>query len=431
MKIILFLLSLLCGTGAALAQTDIYIRGSGKLFPIALPQLCVQGGESGANREIPRLIARDLDLSGFFEVLNAGSYVEAPGKCAGPDGFAYSDWSVIGAEGLVRGIVSAASQGTIRVQMFLHDVQKQRVVLGKEYTGDESQVPRMAHKFANEIMKFFTGQSGIFGSQISFSSRVGRFKELFVMDMDGGNVRQLTNDKSLAISASWERSGRSLIYTSYFRRVPDLFMVDSGTRRVSQLTANSDLEIGARFSHDGSKLVAAVSQAADSDIVLLNSRGQVVRRLTTGNGAIDVSPDWSPDDSRIVFCSNRSGGPQIYVMNADGSNVHRISHVNANYCTSPRWSPKGGRIAFVCRADSGFQLFTSDADGGNALQLTSYGNNEDPDWSPDGRYLVFSSTLGKRQGFSLAMIRADGGNLKQLTFSRGGDFQPNWGPVPE
>ncbi len=429
MKNILIAIFSLLSASLASAQTDIYIRGAGKLFPIALPQLCLQVGDSAASREIPRIIARDLELSGYFEVLNPGSYVETPGKCAGPDGFAYSDWSVIGAEGLVRGVITATSQGTLTAQLYLHDVQKQRIVFGKEYEGDESQVPRIAHKFANEIMRFFTGKAGIFGTQISFSSRIGRFKEIFVMDMDGSNVRQLTDEKSLALSASWDRSGKSLIYTSYRRRMPDLFTLDIASRRSRQITTGSDLEIGARFSHDGTKLLTSVSQSQDSDIVLINSQGQVVRRLTSQNGAIDVSPDWSPDDSKVVFCSNRSGGPQIYVMDASGANAHRISFVSSSYCTSPRWAPEGDKIAFVCRADSGFQIFVTDPQGANPLQLTSVGDNEDPDWSPDGRYLVFATTFGKRQGFSLALMRSDGSNMKQLTSARGGDYQPSWGPV--
>ena len=429
MKITQIIFSIVLTLPAMLnAQTTLTIKGSGRLFPIAVPQLCVESGESAANRDIPKILSKDLDISGFFEVLNSNSYIESPGKCAPPDGFAYSDWSVIGAEGLVRGVVTS-THGGIKVQLFLHDVQKQRMVLGKEYEGDESQLPKMAHKFANEVMKFFTGESGVFGTEISFSSKVGRFKELYVMDMDGSNVRPLTNDKSLAVSASWDPFGKQLIYTSYRLRTPDLFSIDVSSRRVVQLTRNPDMELGARYSRDGSKLLASVTEAQDSDVVVMNTSGKIIQRLTSPNGAIDVSPAWSPDNSKIVFCSNRSGGPQIYVMGADGSAPHRISFVNSSYCTSPRWSPKGDRIAFVCRADAGFQMFVVDPDGGNALQLTSIGSNEDPDWSPDGRYLVYSTTAGRTGAYNLALMKSDGSSIKQLTSSRGGDFQPSWGPL--
>lgn len=413
---------------SALAQTDIFVKGSGKLFPIAVPQLCLAFGATSAAKDIPRIIGRDLDLSGYFEVLDPGTYIETPGKCAEAENFAYSDWSIIGAEGLVRGTVSYDGI-KVTAKLYLHDVQRQKVVLGKEYEGDGSQIARIAHKFANEIMRFFTGEPGVFGTQIAFSSKVGRFKELFVMDMDGSNIRQITNDKALSMAASWHPGGRILVYTSYRQRLPQLFQIDLSERRPIPITRPGLLDLGAKFSRLGNRLLVSHTEGNDSDIVLMDLKGTIIRRLTKPNQAIDVSPDFSPDESRIVFCSNRGGNPQIYTMDIDGSNVKRISFATSNYCTSPKWSPKGDKIAYVCRADGGFQIFTANPDGSEALQLTSIGNNEDPDWSPDGRYLVFGTTFGKGYVTSLAMMRADGSSMRQLTSSRIGDSEPAWGPV--
>jgi TolB protein len=401
MKRIVLTATLLFLCSGAWAQTKLTVRGAGKLYPIALPQLCLRSGQSDAVKEIPAVMARDLELSGYFNVIDPNAYIETPGKCTGPDDFAYSDWSVIGVDGLVRGVVEAEGART-KVQLYLNDVQIRKVVLGKEYEGDAGQMRRIGHRFANEIIKFFTGQAGVFGTQIAFVGKVGRFKELFVMDMDGSNVRQLTNDSGLAISNS---------------------------RKLRQVTAGPGLEIGAKFNGDGSQLLVSRTLDRSSEIVSMNTGGTVLKRVTSSTGVIDVSPDWSPDYSRIVFCSNRGGGPQIYTMNADGSAVKRISYVSSSYCTSPKWAPKGDRVVFVCRADRGFQIFTANSDGSNPLQLTSYGNNEDPDWSPDGRYIVFATTFGKGPTPSIAMMTSDGGNIQQLTFSRSGDSEPVWGPV--
>lgn len=407
------------------AQTDIFIKGSGKLYPIALPQLCLKSGESDAVREIPRTIGRDLDISGYFEVLNQNSFIESPGKC-NPESFAYSDWSVIGTEGLVKGTVSI-EDGEMIVALYLHDVQQQRIVLAKEYRGHRSHAVKIAHRFANEIMRFFTGQYGIFGTRIAFSSRIGRFKELFVMDMDGSNIRQLTDDKGLAVSAAWNPEGTRLVYTSYRKRVPELFLLDVESRRISQITRSRELELGPEFSPDGSFL-AALSKGAHSDIVKISSSGAIERFVTRSHNIIDVSPVWSPDGAEIAFCSNRAGGPQIYKMDASGRNVKRISYVNSSYCTSPAWSPRGDRIAYVCRAERGFHLFTSRPDGKDAIQLTSYGSNEDPSWSPDGNYLTFASTFGRGSTYHIAIIKADGTNLKQITTGKTSDMHPAWGP---
>ncbi len=415
-------------SATAHAQTDLYVRGAGRLIPIALPRLCLKSDERGPDGEISDVIAKDLDLSGYFEVLDQKGYIETPGKCDAPESTVFSDWTVLGAEGLVKGEVDLDGS-RLHVRMYLLDVQKGAVVMGKEYDADSDQMRLVAHKFANEIMRYYTGIAGVFGTRISFSSRVGRFKELFVMDLDGANLTQLTNERGLALSSAWDPSGTKLVYTSFRNRVPDLFILDVDSKKSTQLTKTQDLEIGGHFVNE-SQLLTSRTEGADSDIVLVDLDGKVIRRLTPPNRAIDVSPVPSPDGSRVAFCSNRGGGPQIYIMGIDGSNPTRASFVTSNYCTSPAWSPTGDKIAYVCRADGNFQIFVSDPDGSNAVQLTSSGTNEDPEFSPDGRYIVFStSSFG--DGRSVAIMRTDGTSIKQLAHTRGGDFEPAWGPMPK
>lgn len=419
----------------AFAQTEINVRGSGRLIPIAVPAVC-SGDRPEIGAELGEVIRRDLELSGYFEVMNPSRFIESPIKCTGQSGFAYSDWSVIGAEGLSRGVATVSggdgsngAPASFNVQFFLHDVQRQKVLVGKEYGGDLSQVRKAGHRFANEIMRYFTGEPGIFGTQIAYSGRVGRFKELFVMDLDGANKRQLTNDRGLAVSPAWNSGGTALVYTSYRNRIPDLFTLALGTGAVRQITRGTALEIGAKFMPGDNSIVTSRSQGDESDIVVMSMDGTVTQRLTQPNSAIEVSPVLSPDGESLLFVSNRSGGPQIYRMPATGGEARRLSFVQSNYCTSPAWSPLNDKIAFVCRADSGFNLFVSNTDGSNPMQLTTGGDNEDPDFSPDGRYLVFATTTFRRNIFSLAMIRTDGSGLRQLTDSRSGDFEPTWSRV--
>jgi TolB protein len=429
MKKFLALISLvLVSVGSASAQTDLYVRGAGRLIPIAIPQLCNQGEGVDPAVEIPATMRRDLDISGYFEVLEPKGFIETAGKCGPPETTVFSDWSTIGSEGLVKGKVSVEGRRVV-AQLYLLDVQKQQIVLAKEYQGDAAQARMIAHRFANDILKYYTGFAGVFGTEIAFSSRIGRFKELFVMEMDGSNVRQLTNERALAMSASWDLSGTRLVYTSFRNRIPDLFIMNVASKSTKQITRTTELEIGGHFLGND-RILASRTEGGDSDIVLLSTDGVIQRRLTPPNRAIDVSPVPSPDGKEVVFCSNRGGGPQIYKMGIDGSNPRRISFVNSNYCTSPAWAPAGGKIAFVCRADGNFQTFVSDVNGENVLQLTSSGSNEDPDFSPDGRYLTFSSTYFGG-GYNIAIMRTDGTSIKQVSKARGGDFEPTWGPLPE
>ncbi len=426
-KLLLLLVILI--SQSAIAQTDLSVKGSGRLFPVALPKLCISGPAGEAANEIVEVVTRSLTVSGFFEVLNPNSFIESPSNCSIKDGFAYSDWSVIGAEGLVKGIVTA-STNQIKIQLYLHDVQKGLAVLGKEYSGDLNYAKQIGHRFSNEIVKFFTGEDGVFGSQIVFASKIGRFKELFVLDMDGSNIRQLTQDRGLAVSPSWHPDGNKILYTSYRNRVPDIFEFDLKRGSFAQLSRGIALELGAEYDVAGKNILMSRTQDGESDIVLINHDGTILKTLTNRNGAIDVSPTWSPDGSKIAFCSNRGGGPQIYIMNSDGSNSKRISFVSSNYCTSPAWSPLNDKIAFVCRADRGFQLFVSNIDGSDPLQLTSNGNSEDPSWAPNGKYLVMASNFGWGGRYQLALIRPDGTNMRQLTHRKFDDTQAVWGPMP-
>jgi TolB protein len=418
--------SLFFGVVDVCAQTDLYVRGAGRLIPLAVQTLCIEGEEGGPEERVPSTIAKDLDVSGFFELLSSKSFIEGNTRCRS-EATVYSDWSVLGVEGVVKGHVRG-ERGRLQVQLFLHDVQKQVVVLAKQYEGSWDQLQDMGHRFANEVVRHYTGLPGVFGTKLAFSSRVGRFKELFVMGIDGTGIKQLTNDRGLALSPAWNPEGDKIIFTSYRNRVPDLFLYDLKTQRSKQLTRTKDLEIGAHFLNS-EQIVFSVAEGADSDIVVMNLDGTGLRRLTPKNRAIDVSPVPSVDGSKIAFCSNRGGSPQIYVMNRDGSNPRRISFGASSYCTSPAWSPDGSKIAFVCRADRGFNIFVSDADGSNPVQLTSSGDNEDPEFSPDGRYLSFATTqFGGR--FSLAIMQVDGTSIKKVSDGRGGDFEPSWSPMP-
>ncbi len=409
------------------SQTEIVISGAQVGFPVAVPEFCDRTEKGTVARNIPKTISKDLQISGLFKLLDPKTFIEAPGSCKSPEGFAYSDWSVIGTEGLVRGEVREISGNKIQVDLYLFDVLQQKPVIARRYTGGEEDYSMMAHRFANEILLYFTGEKGVFGTRVSYVGSVGRFKELFVVDLDGANNTQLTNEKGLIFSPSWSKEGDRLVYTSYQSRVPDLYIAPSSGGRATRITNRPGLEVGAKFTESGSSLISSASYDGISKLVLFDLRGQILKKITTGS-SIDVSPSYSPDKSQIAFCSNRAGGPQIYTMDSEGSNVKRISYVDSKYCTSPAWSPKGDKIAFVC-ARGGFQIFMSDAEGGNAVQLTFSGDNEDPSWSPDGRFLVFSSTNLGGGSKQLGILSLLGGRPTRIEGTASDARQPSWSPA--
>jgi hypothetical protein len=134
----------------------------------------------------------------------------------------------------------------------------------------------------------------------------------------------------------------------------------------------------------------------------LNLSTQELTQLTSGNHQ-DLYPAWSPDRSQIAFTSNRDGGFELYVMNADGSGTKRLTNTPEDE-TKPSWLPDGTEIIYVQVKMVGTdlpekRLYLISATGDDMQQFTDGPEDDDPDWSPDGRYLTFTrieehSTLG-------------------------------------
>src|SRR5581483_5321786 len=407
---------------------EIFGPGS-ESFAIAVSPPKDLGGDTGGalGARFAAALSRDLDLSGYFKLVDPKTFIENPqtSGITAPE-IDFVGWAAIGAQALVKGGISVAGDlVTLEVRLFdvpgRHDVPQ----VGRRYTGSRADVARMAHKTADSILEFLTGERGPFDSSIALvSNRSGRLKDVYRWTFDMAEPVRVTDERSLVVNPRWRPDGRAILFTSYRQHVPHLFQVDLGTRQVTRLAESSGTILDAAWSPDGSKLLVTREAGGNSDIWLVDRGGQVLQRLTD-HWAIDVAPAWAPDGRRFAWCSARAGSPQIYVMNLDGSGLTRVSR-SGNYNTSPAWSPKGERIAYTSRAAGGFQIVVAAADGSGARTITTGGSNENPSWAPDGRYLVFSSTRGGRA--HLVLADRDGRTQKELTHGGGDDTSPAWSP---
>ncbi|MEI6306819.1 MAG: Tol-Pal system beta propeller repeat protein TolB, partial [Deltaproteobacteria bacterium] len=84
------------------------------------------------------------------------------------------------------------------------------------------------------------------------------------------------------------------------------------------------------------------------------------------------------------------------------------------------------RIAYARMQGGGFQVYTISTDGKDDIQLTSEGSSENPAWSPDGRFIAFSSKRGGVE--AIYIMRADGSGQTQISRNKGNGTQPAWSP---
>jgi TolB protein len=408
---------LLLGEANTPVQAQIRIEvpePGGAGLPIAVSPLVSLNGEG--NQRLGELfadiVARDLDLSGLFKVIDRGAYIEGPAGLSLEE-IDFRNWSLLNAVALTKGGLSLTGD-ELTVEARLFDVAQRRQLGGKRYRGDRKDLRQIAHRFADQIMLSITGELGPFSSKITFvSTRAGgRAKEIYVTDLTGADIIQVTRDRTLNLGPSWSPATNMLLYFSYKRGGPHPYRLDLATGRENRLS--SVVGYSGRWSPDGTMIAVSLEQEGNSDLFLLSPEGRLLQRLTEHSG-IDVSPTWSPDGRQLAFCSSRSGSPQIYVVNVSNGSVRRLTF-SGSYNTSPTWSPKGDRIAYTSRA-GGFRIMTIEPEGGDPQEVTA---GEDASWSPDGRYLVLSYR-GR-----LRLASRDGRSVKQLTGGGGDDTSPAW-----
>jgi TolB protein len=274
----------------------------------------------------------------------------------------------------------------------------------------------------NDVIKYYTGIPGVFGSRIAFV-RTRRSptvtKNVYTMEMDGGNPAGITNNRSLNILPSIGPGGQ-VVFTSYAKRNPDLWIgAGGGPKRISK---HPGLNLGGVMNPNGGSIALALSKDGNSEIYTIGVGGGVKGRLTK-NRAIDGSPNWSPGGNQLAFVSNRAGGPQVFRMSAGGGGARRVTK-KGSYNQTPDWSPGEGEagswVAYAGRAGSRYDVFKVNVKSGAVKRLTQGGGRAtDPTWAPDGRLIAFATSRG------IFVANEDGNN--QIQVGRAGTT-PDWGP---
>jgi TolB protein len=432
MKIVFaILLVLFCSLPVARAE-KIYIditSASDRSFPIALVPPIQDGGSPDAAKygeQFAESVKKDLELMAVFKFIPQGAFLEdAKKKTYTAGDIDFASWALLDALAITKGWYKINGK-KLTIEARLFDVLLKKELIAKKYDGTVDDVPIMAHRFANAIIQVITGEPGLFETQIAFIGERGKNKEVYVMDFNGANQRQLTHHNALALSPNWAKDGKGIFYTLLGSGGSQLYRYDFKGGTTTRKTNFPGMVIGLKLDPISDFLATTLTKDGNPEIYFLDQTGREQTRLTLNND-IDVSPSFSPDGQQVVFVSNRDGSAQIYKMDRGGKNVQRLTF-KGNNNTSPVWSPKGDRIAFAgMDTDGQFDIFTMNTTGGDMLRLTyDTRNNEDPSWSSDGQMIVFTSSRTRQN--QLYIMRPDGTHQVQISSDPWKHTMPVWGP---
>jgi TolB protein len=427
-------IALAFGCRVAFAQpVKMTIVGPGsQLSAIAVSSLKDLNGDTDhrLSAAFVRTLRRNLELSGYFRIIDPHAYIEDAESSGYELGqFNFGNWRTINANFLVKGAVTADSSG-IKLAAYLYDVAQERRTMGKNYSGDASDIGRIARKFADAILEATTGQNGPFDAKLAFvSTRGGRFKEIYTQSIDGDDVVQQTDNPTINLFPAFDHSARRLLYTSYKwftdgAYEPALYVADTSERVESRIISQRGRIAGGTITPDGSKVVAAIEHDGITNLYLMSRAGAEIAQLTNTRG-INVGPAVSPDGGLVAFASDRSGSPQIWMMPLGGGGAKRVTY-SGDYNTTPSFSPDGRTVAYQSRSGGRFDICTISLSGGEPVKLTDgVGSSEHPAWSPDGRYIAFSSTRGGHSRIYVLMASSRK-IIGPLTEGKGDDTSPSW-----
>jgi TolB protein len=420
---------LLAAVPAAGQERPTIVVGSPEFrpLPIAVVDFTGDADARSAAAEASQAVRADLALSGLFDVLDPKGFLADPSEGYAATSIKFARWADVGADGLVKARL-ARTATEVEGELHLYEVRAGREVLVKTLRVAAAEPRRLAHRMADEVVRYYTREPGVFASQIAAIRKRPGIYELLVFDVDGGSPRVLLTERKTLMGPSWRPDGKELLVTSYRTGRPEIWAYRLPDRTFRPLGGIANA-MGAVYSPDASKIAFTVTKDGNTHIWVMSADGSGARQLTRER-CIDVTPTWSPDGRHIAFSSDRAGSSQIYVMTADGGDLRRLTF-QGNYNQTPQWSPRGDQIAFTARDERlVFDVFSVAPANGAVTRLTQDQGrtNEEPSWAPNGRLLVFRTD--RAGSWQLVVSDPKGDRQTVIAGAKGAELAgAAWGPT--
>lgn len=263
--------------------------------------------------------------------------------------------------------------------------------------------------------------------KIAFRSDKTGYPDIYLMNADGSDVVDLTNQKNWNDQASWSPDGRQIVFTSQRDGRAQIYVMNADGSNQHNISNSPDEDMVPDWSPDGTKIAFRRDTGSVEQIWVMNTDGSEQHNIS-GSDTSDISPSWSPDGMKIAYAG---AGQDIWTMNPDGSDKTDITNNDlGNF--EPTWGgPDGHEIAFTSSRTGSPEIWVMNDNGSNQHQLTTTWALE-ASWAPDGSKVLYTgSPDGNWEHADIWEMNPDGSDPVDLTPTDPAlNAEAAWQPAP-
>jgi Tol biopolymer transport system component len=256
---------------------------------------------------------------------------------------------------------------------------------------------------------------------------------IWIQNLNSDVAEELTAGPGYDYQPDWSPDGKWIVFTRYNNDAVELQLLNLATRKVTHLTSGGAVNVEPKWSPDGSRIAFVSTQfnkrfhiflaymsngSLDRIVQLTDERRSTITRYYYSPFDHEIHPTWSPDGSELIFVSNREryyGTGGFWRMKAQkGAEPREIHYEETTWKARPDWSSDGKRIIYSSYLGRQWhQIWLMTSEGGDAFPLT-YGeyDNTAPRWSRDARNIAFISN--RNGNTSLWVMNIPGGKQREI-----------------